>query len=105
MKLSIKNFAEIDLPRKMLIVGDMLELGNNEQQEHQKIIELIKKLNFRNVIIVGKIFSSCKFPDYFRVFDNVEDLNNYLKKEPIKNYSILLKASNGTGLKKCVEYL
>ena len=105
MKASIENFAEIDLPRKMLIIGDMLELGKNEQEEHQKIINLIEKLAFKDVVLIGKIFASCSIPENYIVFETIDDFIKNLQQNPIKNYSILLKASNGTGLKKCVEYL
>ncbi len=105
MTAAIENFAEIDLPRKMLIIGDMLELGKNEQFEHQKIVELAQSKDFDNVILIGKIFSKCKYPDNFLSYKSVDDFIENLKQNPLKNYSILLKASNGTGLKKCVKFL
>jgi UDP-N-acetylmuramoyl-tripeptide--D-alanyl-D-alanine ligase len=105
MKAAIENFAELDLHRKMLIIGDMLELGQTEIEDHQKIVDLIKNLNFKDVILVGKRFKKCKLESEYKTFDNVEDLNKYLQQNPLKNYSILIKASNGTGLKKCVEFL
>ena len=105
MKAAIDNFAEIDTNRKMLILGDMLELGQDEQKEHQKIVDLIVENRFRDVLLVGKIFKSCKLPEIFKSFDDVESLNRFLESEEVKGHSILLKASNGTGLKKCVEYL
>jgi UDP-N-acetylmuramoyl-tripeptide--D-alanyl-D-alanine ligase len=57
MSLAITNFAEIDLPRKVLIIGDMLELGKNEQQEHQEIINLVNKYRFFQVFLVGELFN------------------------------------------------
>ncbi|MEA3450478.1 MAG: UDP-N-acetylmuramoyl-tripeptide--D-alanyl-D-alanine ligase [Bacteroidota bacterium] len=105
MEAAINNFYEIDVSRKMLIVGDMLELGKNEKNEHQQIINLIIEKRFKDVVLVGKIFKSCTYPENFRVFENIEILNEYLNNNPPKNHSILLKASNGTGLKKCVQYL
>ncbi len=105
MSLAISNFAEINLPEKVLIIGDMLELGDEEFNEHQEIVNLIKKYNFGKVFLIGKIFSSCNLPAEYKSFANIDDFNNHLKNNQLQSSSILLKASNGTGLKKCVEYL
>ena len=105
MTAAIENFNEIDMPRKMLIIGDMLELGENEKDEHQKIVDLTIERRFNDVILIGKIFKSCNYPQNFGVFENIEDFNEYLKNNIVKNHTVLLKASNGTRLKKCVQYL
>lgn len=105
MKLSIENFADLEATNKMLIVGDMLELGKDEILEHQKIIDLIKSKNFEQVFLVGKKFGQCEFPNYFKTFENVDKLNLFLQKNSVQAHTILLKASNGTGLKKCVQFL
>ncbi|MBN2890452.1 MAG: UDP-N-acetylmuramoyl-tripeptide--D-alanyl-D-alanine ligase [Bacteroidales bacterium] len=101
MSLAIQNFAELDLPNKVLIIGDMLELGKNEKQDHQEIIELINNYKFKDVFLVGKILSSCNYSADYKAFENVNLLNEYLQHNEIKDCTILLKASNGTGLKKC----
>ncbi len=105
MKLSICDFCETEKPNKILIIGDMLELGENEIAEHQKIIDIIKKYEVEKTFLVGNIFSKCSFPNNFYSFENVNLLNDFLKKSPIKGHYILLKASNGIGLKKCVPFL
>lgn len=105
MKAAIENFANIDLPKKILFIGDMLELGENEIDEHQKIIDYINTLDFEFVFLVGKIFGRCKNIKQHFHFPTIEHFTKWLGFNPLKNYSILLKASNGTGLKKCVEYL
>lgn len=105
MSLAIKNFADVEAKNKVLIIGDMLELGENEKAEHQEIINLTKSLNFEEVFLIGKIFSSCSFPTEYKAFRKVELLNDFLINYEITDSTILLKASNGTGLKKCVEFL
>ena len=105
MKLAIENFAEINTPNKMLIIGDMLELGKNEIAEHQNIINLILNKKFKNVTLIGKRFAQCKIPKFFKLYENVDVFNEFLKNNPLENKTILLKASNGTALKKCVKFL
>ncbi len=105
MKLAIENFAQMNADNKILLIGDMLELGNDEILEHQKIIDFALQQNFEKIILVGKRFGQCKYPADIQWFENVWQLNDFLEKYPVKNHTILLKASNGTGLKNCVQYL
>lgn len=96
MSSSIQNFAQIDAANKVLIIGDMLELGNISHDEHFKIIELIRKLNFENVFLVGKEF--CKINNEFKTFEKSTELAEYLTENKIINSTILLKASRGIKL-------
>ena len=104
MNGAIENFVEITAENKILILGDMLELGKISDVEHQNIIEKVDKLGFKNVFFVGDIFYKFKI-DKFNFFNNTSDLSVYLKKEQIKNAFILLKASRGIKLESVLEYL
>ncbi len=105
MKLAIENFAQMNADNKILLIGDMLELGKDEVLEHQKIIDFALQQSFEKIILVGKRFGQCNYPADIQWFENVWKLNEFLEKYPVKNHTILLKASNGTGLKNCVQYL
>ena len=107
MELSIRNFAKINFDNKLPVLGDMFELGSNSIQEHQKIIELVKSLEFKNAIFVGKAFYSFSFENYlnFDFFQSTNELSEYLKINKIKNHTILLKASRGVQLEKVLNYL
>ncbi len=105
MHEAIDNFSKINLPNKNLIIGDMLELGEVEQAEHQQIVNFVNTLQFDEIYLIGEIFGNCDNIKKHKSFKNIDDFNNYLVKNKIKGKSILLKASNGTGLKKCVEFL
>ncbi len=103
MTASILNFAEIKNDNKMLILGDMLELGGYSKTEHQNIIELLKKLNFKNVILVGKEFDHTE--NDFLSFTNVEELIEHLNNLPIHHHLILIKGSRGIQLEKVIKVL
>ncbi len=103
MTASILNFAEIKNDNKMLILGDMLELGGYSKTEHQNIIELLKKLNFKNVILVGKEFDHTE--NDFLSFVNVEQLIEHLNRKAVKNQLILIKGSRGIQLEKVIKVL
>lgn len=112
MRAAIENFSEMTGENKWLILGDMLELGEYEIQEHKNILELVIGKNFQNVILVGEKFSKAisemkiNFPQQF-LFKNSDELVNRVKANPFgKNSSlILIKGSRGIKLENIVEYL
>jgi len=107
MGLSIENFKQIKAKNKLMILGDMLEMGKSSYQEHQKIVDLVQKLKFKNVFFVGNEFK--QFSDtgkyQYRFFKTVSELNIYLDTEPLKNNFILLKASRGIRLEESIPFL
>lgn len=105
MNLAIENFARLNLGNKVLILGDMLETGSEEKNEHLKILFLIKENNFQNVFLVGKIFQSICTDNEFKTFSNIEDLYNYFSKNPISNSNVLVKGSRGNKLESITGVL
>ena len=105
MEAAIDNFAKIDMPNKVLILGDMLELGSASQREHSVTIGQIRKLGFKNVYLVGQSFCSCNDANEFHGFNNTEECGKYLETENITNATILIKGSHGMHMEKVVPYL
>ena len=103
MKAAIESFNAIEASHKVLILGDMLELGTFAQEAHLKMIQLVEDQNWENVLLVGPLFKKC--PNSFLSFKNTTELIHHLESHPIKNSTILLKGSRGIALEKCVEYL
>ena len=56
MKAAIENFASGDFESKVLILGDMAELGSESQSEHIELLEFIKSNSFNNVLLIGPEF-------------------------------------------------
>ncbi|MHB9055301.1 MAG: UDP-N-acetylmuramoyl-tripeptide--D-alanyl-D-alanine ligase [Paludibacteraceae bacterium] len=103
MKAAILNFAQMDVPDKTLIIGDMLELGNKSVEEHQIIVDFLNEKRFVDVYLVGKRFQATK--NNFNHFEDVNELKLYLQKNPLKNRFILIKGSHGIHLEKIVKNL
>lgn len=101
MSLSLKNFSEF-VGTKTIIIGDMLELGEEGISEHQNILELAKSLNFEQIITVGKNFKEINDN---QSFNSYLELIDYLKENPIQTENILLKGSRGITLEKVLEYI
>ena len=107
MKLAIENFINLKENNKCLIIGDMLELGENSKIEHDKILKLIADNSFENVFLIGSNFFAAKNENYpnFSFYNNVDDLVCDLKTNKLISKTILIKGSHGIRLEKCIAYL
>ena len=105
MDASLKSFAMNSFEHKFAIVGDMLELGNDSLNEHKKIIELLKNLDFEKVILVGETFTSLRNSHDFPVYTDVIEATKYITEMKPEGYNIFIKGSRGIKLEKLLEYL
>ena len=103
MKVAIENFAKLAAENKVLIIGDMFELGEYAAAEHKKIIELIAEKKLNDVVLIGNEFS--KTNSGYKSFANTQDCLTWLKTEPQKNKTILIKGSRGMKLEILKEAL
>lgn len=103
MAAALENFQRMEVEHKMAILGEMRELGDATEEEHQKMIDQLKEAHFDTVWLVGEIFS--KYDCEFRKFNNVEEVIETLQEQPVENHYILLKGSNSVGLYRLKDYL
>ncbi|MFW5803727.1 MAG: UDP-N-acetylmuramoyl-tripeptide--D-alanyl-D-alanine ligase [bacterium] len=106
MKVAIENFITLKDEQKVIILGDMLELGDHSKEEHAKIIELISSFtgNLKSYL-VGDIFSNINKNKEIICFLTVEDLVNHLRKNNIKGAFVLLKGSRKLKLERLIDEL
>ncbi len=105
MSSSLDSFFAIKADRKAVILGDMLELGEKSEEEHHKILKILKSNQPEKVFLVGQVFGKASADSAFKSFDNVDKLIEFLKKEPLKGNTILIKGSRGIRLEKTYEFL
>ena len=112
MRASIENFASLNMPHKVLMLGDMLELGADSVQEHKGILSLAAGCNFEKIYLVGKEFAAAYgqlqgTPDSFgaELFEDSIQLQEHLKEKPLSGCSILIKGSRGKRLERVIEAL
>lgn len=105
MEAALKNFSKIETTSdKVLILGDMKELGEDSEAEHNKVLALIKSLCLTKAYFVGCEFAKVAGSE-FACFENVESLAEYFSQNPISDSTILIKGSNSTRLTKIVDSL
>ena len=105
MHHSITNFKNIADDNTLLILGDMKELGCESENEHRHIIDLLKELNFDNVILVGEEFKKVSHGTDYINFNNIEELIDHINQNGIVGKRILIKGSNSTHLEKLANIL
>jgi UDP-N-acetylmuramoyl-tripeptide--D-alanyl-D-alanine ligase len=105
LSAAIENFALLNDKNKVLIIGDMLELGQESAQEHRNILRLVRSKQFEKVILVGAEFQKLKGEIDAEFFVGATQTLEWLKKNPIKGATILVKGSRGIKLEKLVEGL
>jgi UDP-N-acetylmuramoyl-tripeptide--D-alanyl-D-alanine ligase len=103
-ELSLLNFFEVKASAKLVILGDMLELGDEAENEHRKMIELLVS-NKCKAILVGPVYHKLAQQYGITSFENVAELNNYLEGHRPKEYTILIKGSRGIQLEKAIDKL
>jgi UDP-N-acetylmuramoyl-tripeptide--D-alanyl-D-alanine ligase len=107
MEAAICNFARLDSENKLLILGDMLELGDNSLAEHRRITEIIKKHGLwkkAKVILIGQMFSRLG-EDVAICFSSGNEAEEYLENQNINSHLILLKGSRGIGLETLLKVI
>ncbi|HRG18907.1 MAG TPA: UDP-N-acetylmuramoyl-tripeptide--D-alanyl-D-alanine ligase [Flavobacterium lutivivi] len=106
MAVAIENFLNLKSDNKVIIIGDMFELGESSIAEHDKIISML--VDFANVdcYFVGKdFFLNKKEYDHFHFFKTFEDLSKQLVDNNFSNALILIKGSRGMALERVLDFI
>ena len=103
MKAALDNFACMEVPRKMAILGDMKELGDATASAHQEVVDRLDTCGFDEVWLVGEAFAQTEHTQ--RTFPDVEAVRAALQEAMPKDCCILIKGSNSMKLASLVAYL
>ena len=110
MEVALDNIATMEAEQKVLILGDMLELGEWGAEAHQNILRKADKVA-SVIILVGKEFAAAhavvgeELESNFSLYPTTAEASEALDKKPIRNALILLKGSRGIALEKLIENL
>jgi UDP-N-acetylmuramoyl-tripeptide--D-alanyl-D-alanine ligase len=101
MKAAIENFIKMEGADKVLILGGMMELGAQSIDEHQALIDLINKYNWKNVVLVGGDFNKVNHP--YLYFDTADKAKEWYKDQHFKLSNILIKGSRSTQMERVLD--
>jgi len=105
MDAALENFKTFDAPLKGVILGDMLELGEDSHEEHQKVADKLALMNLKMVLLTGKEFSKCNIPSNFLIFENNTLLISYIEQLKPQGFLFLVKGSRGMKLENVIGLL
>ncbi|HXB45688.1 MAG TPA: UDP-N-acetylmuramoyl-tripeptide--D-alanyl-D-alanine ligase [Puia sp.] len=102
MKAAIENFAKLHADKKILMLGAMAELGEESLEEHKKLLDLIKKYSWEEVILVGGDF--LRLPTSFRTFKTSAEARQWFQNENFQDRYFLIKGSRSMEMEKVLDY-
>lgn len=102
MKAALEAFLETPSKgRKILVLGDMFELGENSAAFHREVFSFAKSLGFDMIVAVGGM--SCAAADGAPGFASATELKKNLEKIFRPGDTVLLKASHGMSLTDAIS--
>ena len=106
MAVALENFIQLDKPNKVIIIGDMFELGEESIQEHKAIVEMLTNQAPIQCYFVGKDFyANAKEQSNFHFYNSFEDFSLSFSNVQLEKATILIKGSRGMALERTLEYL
>ena len=110
MEAALDNIATMEAEHKVLILGDMLELGEWSAEAHQNILRKADKVA-EQIILVGGEFTKAhgvvaeELENNYALYPTTAEAKVAIDEKPISNALILLKGSRGIALEKLIEKL
>ena len=106
MAVAITNFAQLEDKNKIMILGDMFELGEESQIEHQLIVQKAQEATDIKCHFIGSLFYKCRQSFLSLHFhETFEDFENYFKEIKIIESTLLIKGSRGMKLERVLNIL
>lgn len=106
MHAAVGNFKEMPGEHKVLVLGEMLELGQESAKAHEELFEFALSGNFDKIFLIGNNFEHCADKrNFIAWFKDTEALITALRQTPLTDAFILIKGSRGNRLERITEYL
>ena len=101
MKLAIENMAKIDADIKVLMLGGMMELGDESLEEHERTIDVIRNYTWDKVVLVGGDYEKITHP--YLYFPNSAEAAEWFRKQAFENAYVLIKGSRSMQMEKVLD--
>ena len=105
MEMAISSFAALKAERKMVVLGDMLELGSESQSGHAAVIAQLRNLGNAEIVLIGPRFREVAGDIRARLFGSSDEMREWLAANSPQGYTILVKGSRGMALEKIYPLL
>lgn len=98
MRAAIENFAKLNASKKVLMLGGMMELGEESVVEHQQIVDLINSYPWYQVVLVGGDFQKTEHRYLF--FNYSSEAADWYRQQNFSNTHLLIKGSRSMQMEK-----
>lgn len=105
MEAALRHFAASSFSQKTVILGDMLELGDESDNLHTYILKLLEELGFTDVYLVGPVFTAVNRKREFHCFGDNTLAKLWFEHHPLEGRTVLIKGSRGIRLETISEIL
>lgn len=98
LMVALQDFENLKADNKYAFIGAMKELGEESTQEHKNILDILRNMNLKGVILIGEEFEEFEKEKkeneiYFKTSSLAKE---YLLENKIKGGTILIKGSHST---------
>lgn len=100
MKAAIESFVQMQAENPVLILADMLEMGEHAEKEHEEMVAFIHSTGIKQVILTGQEFKKADKEGNYITFESTAETKEWLAQHPIHHSTILLKGSRGYKLEQ-----
>ena len=104
MKMALENFDNLTDESKIIILGDMFELGKSAKEEHQLIVNIAENMNVKSVYLIGNNFAKTNTKKASK-YNSFNDFIKSVNPEIFKNNTLLIKGSRGMALERILDFL
>ena|SRR6218665_1980282 len=106
MAVAITNFLQLDKGNKIMILGDMFELGEESLYEHKVIVDSLASQEQSLCFLIGKsFFANQESKGNIKFFETFDAFADFLKTFKFTSNTILIKGSRGMALERTLEYI
>ncbi|MEY2925085.1 MAG: hypothetical protein RLZZ337_1633 [Bacteroidota bacterium] len=105
MQKAIENFGKMPQETKVLVLGDMFEMGEAAEQEHNALLQWIVDLGFKNIYLLGDHFAAVSQNCGITTFQSMEDLGQAITSQKFTKAAFLVKGSRGMKMERVVDYV
>lgn len=106
MEVAIENLSHIKAEIKIVILGDMFEMGDLSTQEHNRITNLAASKDFSKIILIGNAFSKTEnsASNIFK-FETKQLAQKWIETQKFEHATFLVKGSRGMALETLIDFI
>jgi UDP-N-acetylmuramoyl-tripeptide--D-alanyl-D-alanine ligase len=105
MEKAIENFNAMPQQQKVLILGDMFEMGEAALTEHKALLQFARKFGFSRIFVLGNAFREVASECGVKPSASMDELKDEIAVQQYENTAFLIKGSRGMKMEQVLDAL